>query len=114
MDEEPDGKRLEALERRLAEARKAAEPDEGGAQESFGQAQMAWRMIVDLVVGIGMGVGLGYGLDILLGTQPWMLVVFTLLGFAAGVNVMLQSAREMNRAADERAADENEDQDGTP
>ena len=109
MSEEPDAKRLEALEERLAAARKAAEPEEGGVQESLGQAQMAWRMIVELVVGIGMGVGLGYGLDILLGTQPWMLIVFTLLGFAAGVNVMLGSAREMNRAAGE-----NEDEDGGP
>ncbi len=106
MTKEPDGKRLDALEKRLAAARKAAEPEESGAQQSFGQAQMAWRMIVELVVGIGMGVGLGYGLDVLLGTQPWMLVVFTLFGFAAGVNVMLASARELNQAADEN---ENED-----
>ena len=67
---------------------------------------MAWRMIVELVVGIGMGVGLGYGLDKILGTQPWMLIVFTLFGFAAGVNVMMGTARELNQTADEDADEE--------
>lgn len=106
MDQEPDADRLKALEKRLAAARKAQEPPEPSeAMESFGQAQMAWRMIIELVVGIGIGVGLGYGLDQLFGTQPWLLVVFTLLGFAAGVNVMLQSAREMNRVAQKEADD---------
>ena len=100
MSEEPDAKRLDALEERIARAKAAQEPEEASeAMQSFSQAQMAWRMIVDLVVGIGMGVGLGFGLDKLFGTQPWMLVVFTLLGFAAGVNVMMGSAREMNQAA---------------
>ena len=111
MSEAPDGKRLAALEERLAKARRAAEgePDQSGAQETFSQAQMAWRMIIELVVGIGMGVGLGYGLDLLFGTMPWMLIVFTLLGFAAGIRVMLQSAREMGRLAQENA-----DEDGAP
>ncbi len=100
MSEEPDAKRLEALEQRLAAARKAAEPDAASdAERSFSQAQYAWRMVVELVVGIGIGVGLGYGLDVLFGTRPWLLVVFTLFGFAAGVNVMLETAREMGRAA---------------
>ncbi len=100
-----DPDRLRALEERLRAARKAQEPDPpSDAMETFSQAHMAWRMIIELVVGIGIGVGLGYGLDEIFGTQPWMLVVFTLLGFAAGVNVMLQSAREMNRAAEAGAA----------
>jgi len=108
MSEEPDGKRLQALEKRLAAARKAGEPEPaGGTQQSFGQAQTAWRMIVELVVGIGMGVGLGFGLDKILGTQPWMLIVFTLFGFGAGVNVMMGTARELARAAEE-----NEDEEG--
>ena len=101
MSEEPDAKRLQALEEKLKQARKAQEPDRSGnAQETFSQANMAWRMIIELVVGIGMGVGLGYGLDVLFGTQPWLLVVFTLFGFAAGINVMLQTAREMGRMAE--------------
>ncbi len=101
MTQEPDSDRLKALEARIKAAKKAQEPDAPSeAMETFSQAQMAWRMIIELIVGIGIGVGLGYGLDQLFGTQPWLLVVFTLLGFAAGVNVMLGTAREMNRVAE--------------
>ena len=35
-------------------------------------------------------------MDVLLGTEPWLMVTFTLLGLAAGVNVMLRTAREIN------------------
>jgi ATP synthase protein I len=40
---------------------------------------------------------LGYGLDVLFGTLPVFLVVFTLLGFAAGVNVMMRTSKEIQR-----------------
>ena len=73
---------------------------------------MAWRMVIEMVSGLGIGFGIGYGLDVLMGTMPWMMVLFTLLGLAAGVKVMLRSAKEMNeeRAAD--MADEEEDDRG--
>ena len=37
----------------------------------------------------------GYGLDVLFGTLPIFLVLFTLLGLAAGVKTMLRSAQEI-------------------
>ena len=64
---------------------------------------MAWRMVIEMVSGLGIGFGIGYGLDALLGTLPWFMVLFTMLGFAAGVRVMLRSAREMN---EDRAAEQ--------
>ncbi len=60
-----------------------------------GQANIAWRMVIDLVAGVGIGAAVGYGLDRLLGTQPWLMSVFLLLGFAAGVNLMLRTAKEV-------------------
>ncbi len=78
-------------------------------EEHYSQAQMAWRMVVELVAGLGIGFGIGYGLDWLLGTTPWLMVVFTLLGFAAGVQTMIRSAREIqvqNERADDAAQDE--------
>lgn len=56
---------------------------------------MAWRLVIELVAGLGIGFGIGYGLDIYLGTLPWLLIVFTLLGFIAGVRTMMRSAEEM-------------------
>jgi len=92
MSDAPDPNRLSELEQRIEAARKAQEPKE---ESKISQAQHAWRMIVELTVGIAIGVGIGYGLDVLFGTMPWFLVSFTLLGFAAGVNVMLKTAKEL-------------------
>ena len=67
---------------------------------SHDQAHVAWRMVIELVAGLGLGVGIGFGLDHLFGTRPLMLVVFTLLGFAAGIKTMLRTAAELNRPGD--------------
>ena len=98
MSTEPDKERLADLERRISKMRQDDESPDSSTGETVSQAQMAWRMIVELIVGIGMGVGLGYGLDRLFGTEPWMLVLFTLFGFAAGVRVMLQTAQEIGQS----------------
>jgi len=48
-----------------------------------------FRLSTELVGGVLVGAGLGWLLDRWLGTTPWGLIVFLLLGFAAGVlNVM--------------------------
>ncbi|KIT15609.1 AtpZ/AtpI family protein [Jannaschia aquimarina] len=102
MPTDPDAERLRALNERLA----AARPKERKAhqQEHYSQAQLAWRMVIELVAGLGIGFGIGYGLDAAFGTQPWLMVVFTLLGFAAGVKTMIASAKEVQGQADLRAA----------
>ena len=46
-----------------------------------------------------VGAGIGWGLDFWLGTTPWGLIVFVLLGFAAGVLNVMRAAgvvRERN------------------
>ena len=58
---------------------------------------MAWRMVLELVLGVAVGTAVGWGIDWLAGTLPAFSVVFGLLGFAAGVRVMLQTAEEVNR-----------------
>jgi ATP synthase protein I len=87
--------RLDALEAKLAEKR-VVETPKRHQDEHYTQAQMAWRLVIELVTGLLVGFGMGYGLDMLLGTAPWLMIVFTLLGLAAGINVMLRSAKEMN------------------
>jgi ATP synthase protein I len=48
-----------------------------------------FRLSTELVAGVLVGAGLGWLLDRWLGTSPWGLIVFLMLGFAAGVlNVM--------------------------
>lgn len=58
---------------------------------------MAWRMIIELVVSVMIGAAMGWGLDSLFGTLPLFLVVFVLLGFAAGVRMILQAAARMQQ-----------------
>ncbi len=59
------------------------------------QANVAWQMVTELVAGIVIGLGIGLGLDALLGTKPIMLVLFVLLGFVAGVRVMMRTAADV-------------------
>ena len=87
--------RLEALEAKLAEKR-VVETPKRHQDEHYSQAQMAWRLVIELVTGLLIGFGVGFGLDKVFGSAPWMMILFTLLGLAAGVNVMLRSAKEMN------------------
>ena len=44
---------------------------------------------------LSRGLGIGYGLDHLLGTLPLFLIIFTILGFAAGVRTMMRTAQEV-------------------
>lgn len=86
--------RMEQLEGRIAAAKQAQAP-KPRSDEHYSQAQLAWRMVIELVAGLGIGFGIGYGLDWLFGTIPIFLVLFTMLGLAAGVKTMLRSAQEI-------------------
>lgn len=99
MSYEPDPERLKALDARIRAARGGKE-ESGSTGRDLSQAHAGWRMVTELVTGIGVGFALGYGLDELFGTTPWLIVLLTLLGFAAGVRVMLGTAREMQRQSD--------------
>jgi ATP synthase protein I len=102
MAEESFSERLKRLEDRIAQAKKTREPPRSHRGE-FTQGSLAWRMVIELVVGMALGLGIGLGLDALLGTRPVMLVIFALLGFAGGVRTMLRTAEEVKRGRGEAA-----------
>jgi ATP synthase protein I len=108
MADDRDDDRLRALEERIARARKATEP-KPHTEEHYSRAHLAWRMVIELVAGLLIGFGIGYGLDTLFGTLPVFMVLFTLLGFAAGVQTMVRSAREIQEKQMAREADEKRD-----
>ena len=91
---DPEQERLKQLEKRI-EAAKAAQAPKPRADEHYSMANMAWRMVIELVAGLGIGFGMGFGLDTLFGTTPFLLVIFTLLGLAAGIQTMLRTAKEV-------------------
>ena len=92
----PDEHRLRALEAALERAAPkppAVEP--GSVGTSLRQADVAWRMVIELVAGLVIGFVIGWGLDWLAGTRPVFLVLMTLAGLGAGVKTMLRTARSM-------------------
>jgi ATP synthase protein I len=96
--EEPDRSRLDALEKRIAAAKSAetrATKDKAPGGPGFSQGEAAWRMVIELVTGMLLGLGIGYGLDVLFGTLPIFLVIFSLFGFAAGIRTMMGTAKQM-------------------
>lgn len=113
MMDRGDEERLRRLKERIAEARSQQEPAPK-AQDHHSQAHLAWRMVIELVAGLLVGFGIGLGLDALFGTRPIMLVLFILLGFAAGVRIMLRTAQEVSggngaKAMQGRAEEQEED-----
>ncbi len=94
MVEPQDRDRLRDLEERIEAAKGKPEPKHH-SEEHYSQAQLAWRMVIELVAGLGLGFAIGYGLDTLFGTRPILMVVFLFFGLAAGINVMLRTAKEV-------------------
>lgn len=95
---------LKQLEQRI-EAVKAAQEPAPRMDEHYSAANLAWRMVIELVAGMVIGFSIGYGLDYLFGTMPLFMVIFILLGLIAGVKTMVRSAQEIQekQMADEAA-----------
>jgi ATP synthase protein I len=66
----------------------------GDALQGRGMAY-GFRMSSELVGAIVVGGLIGYGLDRLLGTLPWLFLLFFVLGFAAGILNILRAYRQM-------------------
>jgi ATP synthase protein I len=96
MVSDPDPKRLSELEDRIAAMKKTQTPKPRG-DEHYSAASQGWRMVIELVAGLGIGFGIGYGLDVLFGTLPILMVIFTMLGLAAGIKTMMRTAAEFGK-----------------
>ena len=82
--------RLQRLGDRLTR-QKASEKVEAGSGPRSDPSALArgFRLSTELVAGVLVGAFIGWALDKWLGISPWGMIVFLLLGFAAGVvNVM--------------------------
>ncbi|HMA72779.1 MAG TPA: AtpZ/AtpI family protein [Xanthobacteraceae bacterium] len=89
-DEAALAARLRRLGNRLGQQRPGESPETRGrpTTNASGYAR-GFRLSSELVGGVLVGAAIGWALDRLLGISPWGLIVFLLLGFAAGVlNVM--------------------------
>jgi ATP synthase protein I len=83
--------RLQRLNESLGQAHAGRPSEDPGADRAANAAGYArgFRLSSELVAGVVVGAGLGWLIDRWLGIAPWGLMIFLLLGFAAGVlNVM--------------------------
>ena len=99
MAQNPD--ELRKLGQRLDEAQKRhAVRDTGPPPTRLG---IAGRFSTELVAAVVVGGGLGWGIDWLLGhfgyhTKPVFMLVFFVLGAAAGIRNVVRAASELNAA----------------
>ena len=86
------GKRLDELQTKQAQGAKRPPPNQSG---------IAFRFATELVAALVVGGGLGWGTDWLFGhfgvhTKPAFLIVFFVLGIAAGIRNVMAAATEIN------------------
>lgn len=94
-DEAALSARLQRLGVGLGQARDRDQPsrDSGAARATTASGYArGFRLSSELVAGVLVGAGLGWLLDRWLGISPWGLIIFLLLGFAAGVLSVMRSA----------------------
>jgi|TARA_B110001469_G_scaffold86198_1_gene81606 ATP synthase protein I len=101
----PDPEKLKELENRIARVRATNAP-KPVKEEHHTMANMAWRMVIELVAGIAIGFGIGFGLDWLFGTMPIFLILFIGLGMAAGIRTMMRTAEEVQKMHMAQAAED--------
>lgn len=81
-----------------------------GSPAGYGQAM---KLSSEFIAGVLVGAGIGWVADQWLGTSPFGLIVFLLLGFAAGVLNVLRSAGVVEQP-DPRAQRETDVQENRP
>jgi ATP synthase protein I len=92
------GERLDRVKaRRDAEAEADLDAEMRGRGMAYGM-----RMAAELVGAVIVGGLIGIGLDWLIGTKPWLFLLFFVLGFAAGVLNVVRAYERMQKEIMER------------
>ena len=87
MNEDKNPQSEEDFDTRLRRARGNGGKDGRGGASGDSQTGkgMAFRIGTEIVVAVAVGGGIGFLIDTWLDTKPWFLIVFLLLGNAAGL-----------------------------
>ncbi|MDD9909337.1 MAG: AtpZ/AtpI family protein [Ahrensia sp.] len=85
--------RLDSLKARLGEPKKA-EPAKKHSASSSNRAGIAqaFKLSSEFVAGVLVGGAMGYAIDTFVGTSPWGLIIFVLLGFCAAILNVLRAS----------------------
>ena len=119
MSEESPTSSLEELDAKLKAARgqrpaAGTKGTEGDTRAGAGLG-MALKIGMEFVSAVGVGVGIGLLLDYWLETKPWLMIVFFLLGSAAGFLNIFRTMSGYGYAAgyDAKNADKKSDRTGS-
>ena len=93
MEEFSKKENLHNLDRKLEEFKSKKEKNR---PKQLRVKNDGWRMVIELVTGMLIGVSLGMARDYLTGAERLFLIIFSLLGFMAGVKTMVATAKKMN------------------
>jgi ATP synthase protein I len=86
MGENDPGESLKELGDRLDRARRAQRPVHGPQAAGTNDAlAKGWRVSIELLAAIAVGGFVGWAVDKGLGTRPWGMIIFFVLGIAAGM-----------------------------
>ena len=104
----------QSFDQRLREAKAKRRGHRAGddREERGGGLAFAVRIGVDLVAALIVGVGIGILLDRWLGTTPWFLLLFFVLGAAAGMMNVYRVMAGYGYAAGYKKAEPEADDDG--
>ena len=91
---------IEGLDARIRRARDARDDTKSTGQRSTGLAWAA-RLTTEMLAALVVGGGLGWLVDRWLGTRPWFMLVFLLIGCAAGMLNAYRAARRFESRADD-------------
>jgi ATP synthase protein I len=92
-------RRLHDLEGKVRDARLRHEPAPSEAQDRGSAMGEALKLSTEMIAGVAVGGFIGWALDRLFGTAPILMVVFLILGAAAGILNVIRSAQRRQAEA---------------
>jgi len=86
---------LESFDKRLQRTKASIQDRDKQAFHQASAYSFGFRLATDLVAGMLAGFGIGWLLDYWLGTSPWLLLIFIVLGICAGIANVIRAAKSI-------------------
>lgn len=100
MNERDQHRSTSDIQSRIDEVRQSQ--DDAGQPSAASSKAVGMRIGIDLFSGVVFGVVVGLALDRWLGTAPWLMIVFIVLGTAAGILNVIRTAKEEEKKSQDR------------
>ena len=92
-------RRLHDLEDKVRDARARHEPASSQARDRGAAMGEALKLAAEMIAGVAVGGFVGWAFDRWLGTAPILMVVFLILGAAAGILNVIRNAQKRQASA---------------